>query len=70
VKVTIEMTLSAETAQRFKEAAKRLAVMDIGDDGMLAALVLERIAADYERAVEAMRSGDQETHTPPPIPPG
>lgn len=37
MKVPIEMTLDEETAQRIKEAAERLATMDLGDDVMLAA---------------------------------
>jgi hypothetical protein len=52
VKIKVEMTLNAETAQRFKETAARLA--NTGDDGLLASAVLFRIADDYERAaVEA-----------------
>ena len=48
----VEMTLNAETAERFQEIATRLA--SLGDDGMLAATVLLRIVESYERAaVEA-----------------
>jgi hypothetical protein len=50
MKLKIEMTLTAETAKRLKETGERLAVMNLGDDGMLAAAILMRIAADYERA--------------------
>jgi hypothetical protein len=53
MKLKVEMTLTAETAQRFRETGERLAAMRLGDDGMLAAVVLMRIAANYERAVEA-----------------
>jgi hypothetical protein len=55
VKLKVDMTLNAETAKRFKETAKRLA--GLGDDGLLAAAVLLRIAENYERAaVEASQS--------------
>jgi hypothetical protein len=55
VKVTIEMTLDEEMAQRLKETAKRIAVMDFSDgDTLLAATVLERIADDYARKAEAL----------------
>jgi hypothetical protein len=50
MKLKVEMTLTAETAQRFRETGERLATMSLGDDGLLAAVVLMRIAADYERA--------------------
>jgi hypothetical protein len=50
---TVEMTLTADTAQRLKETGERLAAMNLGDDGLLAAAVLMRIAANYERVVEA-----------------
>jgi hypothetical protein len=53
MKLKIEMTLTAETAQRFRETGERLAAMSLGDDGMLAAVVLMRIAADYERERQA-----------------
>lgn len=46
----VEMTLNANTAKRFREAAERLAHINLGDDGLLAATVLLRIAASYERA--------------------
>ena len=48
MKLKVDMTLNAETAQRFKETAKRLARH--GDDGLLAATVLLRIVESYERA--------------------
>lgn len=55
MKVTIEMTINEETAQRMKEAAKRIAVMDFShSDTLLAASVLERIADDYARKAEAL----------------
>jgi hypothetical protein len=38
------------TAQRFKETVERLANLKLGDDGLLAATVLLRIAQSYERA--------------------
>jgi hypothetical protein len=53
MKLKVGMTLTAETAKRLQETGERLAVMNLGDDGMLAAAILMRIAADYERAVEA-----------------
>jgi vacuolar-type H+-ATPase catalytic subunit A/Vma1 len=53
LKVTVEMTLTADTAQRLKETAERLAGMNLGDDGLLAAAILMRIATNYERACQA-----------------
>jgi hypothetical protein len=47
------MTLNANTAQRFRETAERLAAMDAGDDVLLAAAVLLRIADSYGRAANA-----------------
>jgi hypothetical protein len=44
MRLKVEMTLNAATAQRFKETAERLTNMNLGDDGMLAAVVLLRIA--------------------------
>jgi hypothetical protein len=52
MKLKVEMTLTAETAQLLKDTGERLAALDLGEDGMLAAAVLMRIAADYERALE------------------
>jgi hypothetical protein len=49
VRLKVEMTLNAATALRFKETAERLANLDLGDDGLLAATVLLRIAQSYER---------------------
>jgi len=49
VKLKVEMTLNAATALRFKETAERLGNLDLGDDGLLAATVLMRIAQSYER---------------------
>ena len=48
MKLKVDMTLNAETAQRFKETAKRL--VRHGDDGLLAATVFLRIVESYERA--------------------
>jgi hypothetical protein len=55
MKLKVEMTLTAETAERFKETAKRLA--GLGDDGLLAARVLFHIAESYERARDAKAAG-------------
>ncbi len=57
MKLRVEITLTAETAQRLKETGERIAAMNLGDDGMLAAAILMRIAADYERAREAKAGG-------------
>jgi hypothetical protein len=57
MKLKIEMTLTAEAARRFRETGERIAAQDLGEDGMLAAVVLMRIAADYERAREAKGAG-------------
>jgi hypothetical protein len=57
VKVTIEMTLDEEMAQRMKDAAKSLAAASLGgNDAALASAVLKRIADDYARkaAVHAL----------------
>lgn len=53
------MTLNANTAQRFKETAERLAKMNLGDDGLLAIAVLLRIADNYERAAKANKSSEE-----------
>ncbi len=53
------MTLNANTARRFREAAERLANMKLGDDGLLAAAILLRIADNYERAAKMVRSSEQ-----------
>jgi hypothetical protein len=50
MRLNVEMTLTAATAERFKETAERLANLNLGDDGLLAATVLQRIAESYERA--------------------
>jgi hypothetical protein len=50
MRLNVEMTLTAPTAQRFKETAERLANLNLGDDGLLASAVLMRIAQSYERA--------------------
>jgi hypothetical protein len=57
MKLKVEMTLTAETAKRLQETGERLAVMNLGDDGMLAAAILMRIAADYERERQAKEPG-------------
>jgi hypothetical protein len=54
----VEMTLNADTARRFRETAERLSNMNLGDDGLLAATVLLRIAASYERAATTASTGD------------
>jgi hypothetical protein len=51
----IEMTLTAETAKRLQETGERLAFMNLGDDGMLAAVILTRIARNYDRALHAQK---------------
>jgi hypothetical protein len=51
MRLKIDMTLTAATAQRFRETAERLANMNLGDDSLLAATVLERIATSYDAAV-------------------
>ncbi len=53
MKLKVEMTLTAETAKKLRETGERLAVMNLGEDGMLAAAILMRIAADYERVRQA-----------------
>jgi hypothetical protein len=50
MRLKVDMTLNAATAQRFRETAERLAHYDIGDDGLLAAAILLRIADSYDRA--------------------
>jgi hypothetical protein len=57
MKLKVEMTLTAETAQLLKETGERLAALSLGDDGMLAAAVLIRIAEDYEQARQAKAAG-------------
>lgn len=52
MRLTVEMTLNAETAQRLRQTAERLTQMNLGDDGLVAATVLLRIAANYERAAK------------------
>jgi hypothetical protein len=55
MKLKVEMTLNAETAERFQEVATHL--VGLGDDGIFAATVLLRIVESYERAaVEAGRT--------------
>ncbi len=62
MRLTVEMTLNANTAQRFKETAERLANMNLGEDGLLAAAALLRIAANYERAAKAVSLSEQQIH--------
>ncbi len=62
LRLTIEMTLNANTAQRFKETAERLANMNLGEDGLLAVAVLLRIAANYERAAKTVSLSEQQIH--------
>ena len=57
MRLKVEMTLTGETAQKLRETGERLAAMNLGDDGLLAAAILMRIAADYERARKA-EAGD------------
>jgi hypothetical protein len=57
MKLKVEMTLTAETAKRLQETGERLAVMNLGDDGLLAAAILMRIAANYERERLAKAAG-------------
>jgi hypothetical protein len=55
VKVNVEMTLGEETAERIKEVAKRIAVMNFRDgDTLLAASVLECLADEYARKAKAL----------------
>jgi len=54
MRLNVEMTLNAETAQRLRETAERLAAMNLGDDGLIAATVLMRIAKNYQTAVDKM----------------
>jgi hypothetical protein len=46
MKLKVEMTLTAETAQRLKEAGERIGGQDLGEGGMFTAAILMRIAAD------------------------
>jgi hypothetical protein len=69
MRLKIDMTLTAATAQRFRETAERLANMNLGDDGLLAATVLTRIATGYEaEAMKAKMAQGEELPAPPPIP--
>lgn len=65
VRFKVEMTLSAETAQRFHELAQRLASMDLGDDGTLAAAVLERIATGYDVEIIKAKMAQVESQPDP-----
>jgi len=53
MRLKVEMTLNAATAKRFRETAERLTHLNAGDDGLLAAVVLLRIADSYDRAAKA-----------------
>lgn len=55
MKFKVEMTLNAETAERFQEVATRL--VGLGDDGIFAATVLLRIVESYERERQAKATG-------------
>jgi hypothetical protein len=57
MKLKVEMTLTAETAKRLQETGERLAAMNLGDDGLLAAAILMRIAANYDRARQERAAG-------------
>jgi hypothetical protein len=57
MELKVEITLTAETAQRLKETGQRLAALNLGDDGLLVASILMRIAADYERARREKAAG-------------
>ncbi|CAJ0854497.1 hypothetical protein AMST5_00746 [freshwater sediment metagenome] len=57
MKLKVEMTLTAESAKRLQETGERLAAMNLGDDGLLAAAILMRIAANYDRARQAKAAG-------------
>lgn len=61
MKLKVEMTLTAETAQKLQLTAERLVGMDLGEDGILAAMVLLRIVASYERARETAGADTEET---------
>jgi hypothetical protein len=50
MRLKVDMTLNANTALRFREAAERLAHANLGSDGLLAAKVLSSIAESYDRA--------------------
>jgi hypothetical protein len=50
MRLNVEMTLSAETAQRFRDVAERLGHSDHDEDGLFAAAILLRIADSYDRA--------------------
>jgi hypothetical protein len=52
MRLNVEMTLNAGTAQRLRETAERLAAMNLGEDGLIAATVLMRIAKNYQTAVD------------------
>ena len=40
MRLKVEMTLNAATAQRFKETAERLTNMSLGEDGLIAATAI------------------------------
>jgi hypothetical protein len=60
MRLNVEMTLNAESAQRLRETAERLAAMNLGDDGLIAATVLMRIAKNYQTAVDKMLTDELE----------
>ncbi len=59
MRITVELTLNEETARKFKETADRLTALDLGEDGVLAAVVLNSIARDYERAAQTRAAASQ-----------
>jgi hypothetical protein len=60
VKLNVEMTLNAQTARQLRETAERLLETEAGDDGLLAATVLMRIARNYEIGVEKALAANPE----------
>jgi hypothetical protein len=58
VRLNVEMTLSAKTAQRFREVSQSLMEKDLSDDALLAATVLMRIARNYEIALSKAQAAD------------
>jgi hypothetical protein len=51
MRLNVEMTLNSITAKRFRESAERLADMNLGDDGLLAATVLLRGIGAFGRSL-------------------
>ncbi len=65
MRLAVEMTLNQETAQKLNETAERLAAMDLGNDGLLAASVLLRIVRNYEAAAAKILASDQRNESQP-----